>query len=190
MTDTDRTPTESEPLTREQITARVIDMIDNGDETRNGIARALGITPQRVSKIATSNGRGFDASRTELARQARLLDVKKAQADLAQMFLVRANEALRALDEPVDMVPTYVAATPSDPGGWKAKRLARPSISDQRSLAQIAALSAKTARDLLGSTTSGDVQSGVGMLRGLAEAFGQAAETMDAAGADDPTVEP
>lgn len=184
MTDAHAAPTDPADLTRQ-----ILDMIDNGDKTRNAIAKELGIPGTKVSVIAKRHGRQFDASRTEAARQAKLIDVKRAQAEIASTLLVKAQDLLAELDAPHKTLPQYVSKTEHESGGWKSKTLDAPTISDKRALIQAATLAARTARDLLGSTTTGDVQSGVSMLRGLATGILEATE-QTLAGGDDPTLEP
>lgn len=174
-----------DPETRQ----RIIDMCVAGDYGRNEIARQTGVAAAVVTGIAQEIGHVFDWSTTDLARAARAVEVGAMRTALAHAALLRAGEALEAMDAPT-LAFHYQPKTKRDAGGWKEHTLPSPTISDQRNLATVFGILTQRAADLMRSTAGGGANAdAASVLGGLGDALMIAAAALNNPH-DDPTAEP
>lgn len=123
--------------------ARVVAMLLEPNPVRNRIARECGVAGSTVTLIAREEGVEFDRAQTELALQAKTLDMKAARQRIAAMLLIRAQEAIDSMDEPV----TYFEL--SKDGSWVEYEADGPTIADRQRLVTIAGIATQRHADLL-----------------------------------------
>jgi len=123
--------------------ARVVEMLLGDNPQRNRIARECGVSGGYVTGVARAEGIEFDRAQTELAIQARSLDMKAARARIAAMLLIRAQESIDAMDEPTEYVELDRA------GVWQRITLDTPNIADRQRLVTIAGIATQRHADLL-----------------------------------------
>lgn len=156
---------------------------------RNQIARELGISGSTVTKIAKGFDPPleFDRSATVLALAAVRIDHAAERATLKGMLLVRAREALEAMDS-----PHVVYSFGGKDNTYNERLLDAPPVGDQRNLMTIAAIAIQRHADLERvDQNGGDLAGAVGMVGALHEALGLAAAALSSTGdLPDPTITP
>ena len=187
------------PPVDSEIQARAVVLIKSGELSRNAIAKELGIAGSTVTRIARDEGLEFNGALSELAIRARAVDVRRMQLQLAQKLLVRADDALEALDAPFE-IGHWSSQSETRDASYDTHILDAPPTSDQRNLMVIAGVSIQRANELVAKTGNSDVADGISMIRGIADAI-EIAMTPKAGDPvydegfapddpDDPTVEP
>lgn len=78
--------------------AEARDLFDQGFSCR-AIADRLDVAPSTISRWAKDEGLRFDRSQTDLATRAHTVDLATARLELAQKLMVKASDAMDALDE-------------------------------------------------------------------------------------------
>lgn len=156
---------------------------------RNQIARELGIAGATVSKLAKSfePPLEFDRAATALALAAVRIDHAAERSTLKSMLLVRAREALEAMD-----TPHLVFSFGGKDNTYSQRLLDVPPVGDQRNLMTIAAIAIQRHADLERvDQNGGDLAGAVGMVGALHEALGLAAAALSSTGdLPDPTITP
>ena len=154
---------------------------------RNAIARALDVPAATVSGIARALGLEFDREQTALALRARQIDLAAERATIKSMLLVRARDALEALD-----APALVYSFGGKDNTYAERVLDAPPVADQRNLMTIAGIALTRYADLdrVDNGATGTAEA-VGMLDRLSSALTVAVESMTADGdLPDPTRTP
>ena len=84
------------PITEEE-RAAIIEAV-RGGMSRNDAARQFERSPSTISKIAHAAGLNFDRSKTAAATKAKQADNRARRAELAPIFLEKAEAALSKID--------------------------------------------------------------------------------------------
>jgi hypothetical protein len=154
---------------------------------RNAIARALDLSAASVSRIVHEAGLDFDREQTALAVRARQIDLAAERQTVKSMLMVRAREALEAID-----APALVYSFGGKDNTYAERLLDAPPVSDQRNLMTIAGIALTRYADLdrVDNGATGTAEA-VGMLDRLSSALTVAVESMTADGdLPDPTRTP
>jgi len=151
---------------------------------RNEIARELGVAAGTVTKIAKEADPPlqFDRAATALAVRARQLDLAAARADISRMLLVRAQEALEAMD-----APTLVYSFGGKENEYNDRLLDVAPAADQRNLMTIAAIAVQRHAELVkidGDGAQVEVDSVIGSLASGFDAAAAALRASAGASAD------
>lgn len=164
------------PVTDEERAAMHTDML-NG-MSRNAIARKYERAAATVSDVADQHHFTFDRTQTALAVAARAVDIADMQQQLARKFMVRADEALDAIDAP--LVQTHYD------GGWQQKTVL-PGPGDIRNLMTVAAIGSQRAREILASGGADDQVAARSLLSGLRDGIDQIISGAPLPADEDPT---
>jgi len=183
---TNRKPARAPRPVTDETRAQVVAMHGDG-AGRNAIARALDLSAATVSRIVHDAGLTFDREQTALALRARQIDLAAERATIKSMLLVRARDALEALD-----APALVYSFGGKDNTYAERLLDAPPVTDQRNLMTIAGIALTRYADLdrvdNGATSTADA---VGMLDRLSSALTVAVDSMTADGdLPDPTRTP
>lgn len=183
---TNRKPARAPRPVTDETRAQVVAMHGDG-AGRNAIARALDLSAATVSRIVHDAGLAFDREQTALALRARQIDLAAERATIKSMLLVRARDALEALD-----APALVYSFGGKDNTYAERLLDAPPVTDQRNLMTIAGIALTRYADLdrvdNGATSTADA---VGMLDRLSSALTVAVDSMTADGdLPDPTRTP
>lgn len=156
---------------------------------RNQIARELKIAAASVTKAARSFDPPleFDRTATALAVAAARVDSAAERETLKAMLLVRAREALEAMD-----APALVFSFGGKDNTYAEHYLDAPPVADQRNYMTIAAIALQRHADLVKAETGpGDLPAALGMVGLLHKGLGLALDGMAEAGElVDPTETP
>jgi transposase-like protein len=124
---------QGKPLDEHTVTA-ILASIDAG-KSRNEVAREHNVSASTVSRIAASNARSFDRSKTKNATEAKKADNAALRAATSRRFLEKANELLDQMDG---------EHTVFNFGGkdntFNSKVLPKPPVADLRNLMTAAAV--------------------------------------------------
>lgn len=186
--------------------ARIVEALESRpDVGRNTLAREFEVAAATVTAIAREVGHEFDRSSTALAVRARQVDLSALRGELAQAALLRAWEALEAMDAPATMVHFETGfhhdvldvtdgqprvLSKYEPGEFREHVLDAPTFSDQRNLATIFGIMTQRAADLTRADTGAGAEAGAGLLDGLSTALHVAAEHLRNDSSTDPTIVP
>jgi hypothetical protein len=118
---------------------------------RNEIARELEISAGTVSKVAKSLGLLFNREQTALAVAARQVDLAEMRARLEKKLLVRADEALEAMDQPY-----LLGSFGGKENVWNETLLDEAPVEVKRNLMTIAGIGVQRAAELGRRTTAGE----------------------------------
>lgn len=142
---------------------------------RNEIARELNVGAATVTNVCRSFDPPleFDRDMTALAVRARQIDLAAARAEVSQMLVVRAREALEAMDAPVE-VYSFGGANNT----FASEVLDAPSPADQRNLMTIAAIAVQRHVELVKVDSGRDELQAASVLDGLQAAFAGAADAL------------
>lgn len=175
-------------LVKPETRARAVELMGEG-LGRNAIARELSISGGSVTRIAQDVGHVFDWKMTEIAVRAAEISNNELRERLAQVTLIRALDALDAMDAPHKLVH-YQPKTKRDPGGWKSTVLDEPTPSDKRNYATIAGiLITKNAELTRASSAAGDAGA-ISLVEGMAAGLQRLAERYRDDPDSDPTTPP
>jgi len=154
---------------------------------RNAIAREVGVPAATVSSICKAAGLSFDREQTALALRARQIDLAAERQAVKSMLMVRARDALEAMD-----APALVYSFGGRDNTYSERLLDAPPVGDQRNLMTIAGIALTRYADLdrVDNGATGTAEA-VGMLDRLSSALTVAVDSMTAAGdLPDPTRTP
>lgn len=87
----------SSPVTAEE-SASIVEAI-RGGMSRNEAARTFERSPSTISRIAKAEGLEFDRAQTKAATKAKQIDNRARRAELAPVFLEKAEKALKEIDD-------------------------------------------------------------------------------------------
>lgn len=118
---------------------------------RNEIARRLNISGASVTKAAQAMELVFDHSMTALATAAAQIDLHAYRAQLERKLLVRATEALEAMDQPY-----LLGSFGGKDNVWNETLLDEAPVEVKRNLMTIAGIGVQRAADLGRRTTAGE----------------------------------
>lgn len=154
---------------------------------RNAIARELGVPAATVSAICHAAGLSFDREQTALALRARQIDLAAERATIKAMLLLRARDALEAID-----APALVYSFGGKDNTYAERLLDAPPVTDQRNLMTIAGIALTRYADLdrvdTGATGTAEA---VGMVDRMHAALTVAVEALhDRGDLPDPTRTP
>jgi len=156
---------------------------------RNQIARELSIGAATVSNIAKAEDPPleFDRTATALAVEAHRIDLAASRAQLSAMLLVRAREALEAMD-----APAVVFSFGGKDNTYSERLLDAPPVGDQRNQMTIAAIALQRHADLERiDSDGGNLPGALGMVGEMHESLGAIYRSLAAAGEmPDPTETP
>lgn len=186
MSNTPRKPSRAPRPVTDETRARVAELHGQG-LGRNAIARELDLPAATVSGIARTLGLEFDRSSTALALRARQLDLAAERQQVKAMLLVRARDALEAMD-----APALVYSFGGKDNTYAERLLDAPPVGDQRNLMTIAGIALTRYADLdrvdAGATTTAEA---VGMVDRMHAALTVAVEALAERGdLPDPTATP
>jgi hypothetical protein len=99
----------------------------------NGAAKKHSVSPGTVQNIAREIGHSFERTATENATRAKMADMKAMRAELAEMMLEAARDALHELKD------EYVVHHFTKEGDFVKAKLDKPPASDKRNLMVVAA---------------------------------------------------
>jgi len=153
---------------------------------RNAIAREVQVSGATVTKIAQALGLEFNREDTAIAVRARQVDLDEVRERLARKFLVRAEESLDAIDEPVT-----IGQFGGSDNTWNERLLDSPTIEQRSILIKTAQAAAAKGIELLKVDAERGGIAARGMVVELMETLKRGLEAADAAGVMvDPTVTP
>lgn len=143
--------------------------------TRNEIAREVGCAGSTVGLIAAAHEPPllFDRALTALAVEAHRIDMAVKRADLQRKLLVRADEALEAMDQ-----PALVFSFGGKDNDYNERVLDAPTTADQRNLMTIAGIALQRESDLRRVDTTSGVEEGVSLLDSLSTGLAAAADRL------------
>lgn len=183
---TNRKPSRAPRPVTDETRARVAELHAQG-LGRNAIARELDIPAATVTGIARTLGLEFDRSATALAVRARQIDLAAERTTVKAMLLVRARDALEAMD-----APSLVYSFGGKDNTYAERLLDAPPVADQRNLMTIAGIALTRYADLdrvdTGASNTADA---VGMVDRMHAALTVAVEALAERGdLPDPTATP
>lgn len=166
---------QAQRLVSPETRARVIELFAEG-MGRNAIAREVGISGGSVTTIARDVDHVFERRDTELAVRARQIDLAAARAELAQMLIVRAREALEDMDAPVES-GHWSSSTEHTSASYDSVVLDEPTIADRQRLITIAGIGIQRAADLTRASDGGGVEEGISVVMALSDMLKSVAES-------------
>jgi len=142
---------------------------------RNAIAREVGLAGSTITTIARAEGHTFERTDSEVAVRARQIDMAKERQELAQMFLLRAREALEDMDAPTEL-GHWSSAGEHGGAQYDTVILDAPTVADRRNLMTIAGIAIQRAADLTRASDGGGVEDGISIITSLANALNSVAD--------------
>lgn len=143
--------------------------------SRNEIARRLDCSATTVTNIARAHvpPLEFDRAMTALAVEAHRIDLAATRAELQRKLLVRAGEALEAMDQ-----PALVFSFGGKDNDYNERVIDAPTTADQRNLMTIAGIALQRESDLRRVDTTSGVEEGVSLLDSLSTGLAAAADAL------------
>lgn len=127
----------AKPLTEAE-RQHIIDLCHAG-QSRNDIARAVGRSPDSISRVAHTIGHRFGQTNLARAHEARRAYGAEARAETARRFHERANELLEQMDGEY-----LVFSFGGRDNTYNEQRLSEPPVEAKRQLIQAAAQAMRT----------------------------------------------